>query len=526
MSDHRYLHCTQVFTDGINRLNQVERLPDGRLFTLACFGKTDNGGHFSREPVSQYVMGRVSEDEGKTWKTPTFIYEISDRDAMTLLGEFMIDCDGRIHAFFMHIYNISWGLPHPKGDIMYMRLDNEKGDNLVYRKLECLDRYTGSMNNAVQLDSGRIVVPFSTISGAKDSIFVSSTVYSDDGGDTWKASNDVSVVSDETHIESGAVEPVVVEAAPDVLVMLIRTVLNRIWYAISYDEGATWTQAKPSLIPSSNAPSVPLKFPDGRILLSWNDVLGQPMNGVRYSFARQCLHAAISDDGLKTLQGVRIIVRKRAEDPDDLLNCYPFASMAGNGEVFLRPFSVNNDDVHWGEPQGTLLRMCPDGLLETEMSNRFEEWVTDCTVDKAGLYLRPTKDGVAYACVNFPYAEEGEITLFAKQAEVPQGAKLLLSDSYLDRLTFLPEKRKGEYADIIGKPYVEAAMAVGGKWKISWNNEKLEVISVAGTETVSLREWGRGFNHMILLFESEGELDINVFHMKAIRTGMKTGIVY
>ena len=98
MNEKRYLHCRPICTDGCYRMNQVERLPDGRLFTLACFGKTNSGGHFSKEPVSQFLMGRVSSDEGKTWQTPTFVYEIPEKDAMTLLGEFMIDRAGRMPA--------------------------------------------------------------------------------------------------------------------------------------------------------------------------------------------------------------------------------------------------------------------------------------------------------------------------------------------------------------------------------------------------------------------------------------------
>ncbi len=121
MGEKRYLHCTPVCTDGVRRLNQAEPLPDRRLFTMACFGKVNQGGHFSKEPVSQYVMGRVSEDGGKTWKSPTFFYELPDKMPMTALAAFMIDRDGRIHAFFMRICNIDWhDTALLKGDISYM----------------------------------------------------------------------------------------------------------------------------------------------------------------------------------------------------------------------------------------------------------------------------------------------------------------------------------------------------------------------------------------------------------------------
>lgn len=72
---------------------------------------------------------------------------------------------------------------------------------------------------------------------------------------------------------------------------------------------------------------------------------------------------------------------------------------------------------------------------------------------------------------------------------------------------------------------MEAGLPAGGNWRISWDKEKL---TVAGKETltVPLHSWGRGFNHMILLFEGEGRIDIRTFHMKAVKGGMETGISY
>ena len=98
MSEKRFLHCREIHTDATSRMNQVERLPDGRLFTMASFCKSNSGGRFSKLPVSQYVMGRVSEDEGKTWKGPTFFYELPDTMPMTALAETLIDREGRMFS--------------------------------------------------------------------------------------------------------------------------------------------------------------------------------------------------------------------------------------------------------------------------------------------------------------------------------------------------------------------------------------------------------------------------------------------
>ena len=528
MDNNRFLHCDSLYTDTNTNMNDVRRLRDGRLFTVGIIGKASSGGRYSCAPSDQFLMGRVSTDEGKSWQL-TFVKQLPESTALTVPGDFLIDRDGRIHIFFLHIYSMDPGFKDSKayhGDITYARLDDADGNGMIYKKIDALDRYTGSMNCVLQLKSGRIIAPFSTINYTAGSAFVSSVVYSDDGGDTWLASNDVSVVSNESNIESGAVEPIVVEAKEGVLVMLIRTVLNRLYYAVSYDEGATWTQAMPTLIPSSNAPGAVLRMPDGRILLSWNDVLGHPMHGVRYSMARQCLHAAVSDDGLKTLKGARMIVRKRQDDPDNVLNCYPFITPASETEVFVRPFSVQDrEGTTWVQPQAHLLRMNPDDLLAGEMTDSFEEWITDCEISESGICMKPTVSGMACATVNFPYAQEGQISL-KTQGSLPAGTRILLSDSYLDRSTFLPGNVDGAYAEYLKGVYVELEPSAGGEWAIEWNEKSLTLTSSGKAQTVSMDAWGKGFNHLTVLFEGEEQtLEITGFSMRG-KGGMKTGIEY
>lgn len=528
MNDPKFIRCTPVCTDGASRLNTVQRLPDGRLFTVAVFGKAYVHGHFSKQPVTQYLMGRVSEDEGKTWQESTFFYVLPDRDAMYMQGCFLIDRDGRIHIFMLHIQNISDSISGCIGGIMYCRMEDEHGTGLICRKIKCLDRYTGAMNNFIQISSGRLVAPFSTAVAIEGCPFVSSCIYSDDGGDTWQVSNDVAITSDESHIESGAVEPVVLEVQPGVLLMLIRTVLNYIWYSVSYDGGATWGKPQASKIPSSNAPSVPLVLKDGRILLVWNDVLGYPMTGVRYSCARQCLHAAVSDDGLKTLKGVRIITRKQRKDPDRVTNCYPFATYADEKEVFIRQISIGDgDDTHWGDPQAALLRLNPDDLQSNFVENNFEEWVTDCDADQNGIRLRPTVGGLAYAVTDFPYATFGRATL-SLSGTIPENAALIVSDSYLDRATFLPEHKTGNYADVVGKPYVEIPLpnGCGGAVEIEWNADRIMMTCGNTVKEIPLSDWNRGFNQLAVTFTGEGAVDITDFSVEAIAGAMETGIVY
>ncbi len=527
MDNNRFLHCKYLYTDTVANMNDVQRLPDGRLFTIGLIGKVNQGGRYGSSPSDQFLMGRVSSDEGKSWQI-SFIKQLPESTALTVLGDFLIARDGRIHLFFVHIYSMDpafHDVSAYSGDITYARLDDACGNGMIYKKIDALDRYTGSMNCVLQLKSGRIIAPFSTIEQTKDTAFISSVVYSDDGGNTWFASNDVSVVSNEFNIESGAVEPIVVSAADGVLVMLIRTVLNRLYYSVSYDDGATWSQAKPTHIPSSNAPGGVIRMENGRIVLVWNNALGYPMTGTRYSFARQCLHAAISDDGLKTLRGARIIMRKRRDDPDSILNCYPFCTPASETEIFVRPFSVQDrEGTMWVQPQAHLLRLNPEDLLCDEMHNSFDEWITDCESDEGGIRMTSDKHGVAYACVNFPYAQEGRITLNA-EGLLSENTKLILSDCYLDRATFLnidhDEARRPYLIDL----FTELTPTIGGRWDIEWTKDVITLRTEDGIQTIHAN--GRGFNHLGVLVKGENAcLNITSFDMQRIGGDMATGIEY
>lgn len=527
MDNNRFLHCEYLYTDTIHNMNDVQRLSDGRLFTVGMIGKASQGGKYCCASSDQFLFGRISEDEGKSWQV-SFLKQLPESTALTLVGDFLIDRDGRIHIFFVHIYSMD---PHfcsagaYNGDITYARLDDAYGNGMIYKKIDALDRYTGSMNCVLQLESGRIIAPFSTIAKVAGSAFVSSVVYSDDGGDTWFASNDVSVVSNESSIESGAVEPIVVKAADGVLVMLIRTVLNRLYYAVSYDEGETWTQAEKTNIPSSNAPGGVVRLANGRIVLAWNNALGYPMTGTRYSTARQCLHAAVSEDGLKTLRGVRMIMRKRNNDPDNVFNCYPFCTPASDTEAFVRPFSVQDrEGAMWVQAQAHLLRLNPDDLLEDEMHDRFDEWITDCEADENGI--RMTSDGkeIAYACVNFPYAQQGSI-IMQVNGQLPAEAKILLSDCYIDRATFR-QKDNSAYDEYVQDLYEEVVPTAGGRWEIRWDECSVTLLidDQVCAETQKMRS---GFNHLaVLLKGADGKLDITHFEMQRMGGDLETGIEY
>jgi len=521
MEESKHLNCRLLCTELVNNMQWVERLPDGRLFTLMEHGKPTNGR--CAVPASQFIFGRISEDNGKTWRNPYFMFEWPDKDAAFCLQGWKSDSEGRIHAFA-----VAMTLFKPEedgqldGHIAYVRFDSYRGENPYYSDIPALRRYTGSLNNLIETESGRIVVPFSTYVKPK---FVSNVLYSDDHGETFKASHDITVTDPEAHCESGALEPVIAEVKPGVLVMLIRTVLDNLWYSVSYDCGETWTESKPTRLRSSNSPALLQKMPDGRFFLAWNNCLGHPYVGVRYSAARQCLHAAISDDGLRTVRGGRIIVKKEIGDLNNVHNAYPTSAMWDDKEILMKHIDVQSKDGStWSATQAYLLTLNPDFLDASEVNDNWEEWVSDLEKSENGIVMHPTDDGVAHAVTSFPYGTKGRITL-QTSGDMPNGCRLLLSDCYLDRLNFMPNRRDAKYDGVVGKPYLELVPHESGTWEIEWDSSEV-ALTVNKKEKTVLKNSTAGFNHIAVLFEDEGELTLNSFRAVSESPELVTGIEY
>ena len=519
----KHVHGELLCTEALEYMQWVETLEDGRLFTIMSVGKPDGARNYT--PCSQFLFGRISDDNGKTWNTPYYLYTWPNQKTAFCMQGWKSDSDGRIHVFASGItkYDCS-DMSNAKleGHIAYVRFDSYRGENPYYSDIPALPRYTGSLNNAIELNCGRLVVPFSTYLGGK---FVSNTIWSDDHGDTWNASNDVRLIDEENNCESGAVEPVVAQVDDNTLVMLIRTVNNYLYYAVSYDKGETWSEAFPTKIPSSNAPATIQKLPDGRFFIAWNNCLGQPMHGVRYSAARQCLHGAISDDGLRTFHGARIVVKKEAGDKDRVQNTYPTTALANEQEILLKHFEVDGKEgSNWRAIQAFLLKLNPDFLMETEVHDNWNEWITELPQTEKGICFQGSIEQPAHAIGNFPYAESGTMVLSCT-GDSALGCRILLSDCYFDRANFLQNARTEQYKELVGMPYDELTPNTVGEWKIIWDKESISLfVNDVLTETV--KKSRAGYNHVSIVVHGEGSVFLKHFDMEAIENKWETSIVY
>jgi hypothetical protein len=342
-------------------VNYIASLSDGRFVSILNDpAPLENLGSARPE---RWTSVRSSADGGRTWKEPArgFAYPAGPGLAIPVVT--CADKRDRLHSFGLRFYGTGRaGLPW-HSEAVHTTSDDGGASWCAVKAIDFGHRYTGSLNCVLVMDNGRILLPLSYLAPERRSgRFVSMTVYSDDGGETWGRSNDCAVEGGGQFIESGAAEPVVVQLNSGLVWMVIRTTTGYFWESFSND-GAVWTPPQPTRIVSSNAPAGVLRLTDGRIVLAWNNLFGEPMREHGISYARQKLHIAISTDDAQTWSVPKVVAEVEPGDLPKAQTTYPYLCQAADGAIVLIYHRVHaRPDRDWHYPIRELLRIDPDWL--------------------------------------------------------------------------------------------------------------------------------------------------------------------
>ena len=412
----------------------------------------------SRDQGQPCVVVRSSGDGGQSWSDESIVFRGYDD-----VTEALVDRDGEIHLFFIRAPDSAQSLPtggeesRPLvGQLVKMRLDiwytRSHGGRATYDMPRMIWKgYTGALNSVIQTRHGRILLPFSFLTnrswgnrggGFADFTFAgqydSTLIYSDDGGTTWKAANNLSIPVPDIVSAYGAVEPVVVELKNKIW-MLIRGQTGRFYDSWSADDGATWAKPKSTDIISSDSPAGLVRLSDGRLVLLWNCCLRYP-----YAYGgRQVLHAAISSDEGKTWRGYREVARDRFRNE-------PPPKTGDHGTAYPFPIATRDDKILFrtGQGEGRVEIKLLDPLYlyqarqETDWQQKLEDWsiygtkgvglgpAEGSTTGQALTIRRVDTDFPSAAVWNFPMGSTGTLRMRVKLPRDGEGFRIGLTDHY------------------------------------------------------------------------------------------------
>lgn len=466
------------------RLGYAARLADGRL--LLVTGDCRPREKWDDLSITQPIYGRFSSDEAATWSDSQLLFHLPGPGFLHMVLP-LGTRDGAIHlvGFDISQYSPPVDWSKPTADIWHT-VSRDGGKSWeTPQNIDWGHRYTGALNSIIELKSGRILVVFSYLDETRErGFFVSDAIYSDDGGKTWHQSkNDVPVDSGGKGVESGAAEPVVVELADGRVWMVIRTQAGYLFESYSRDGGETWSPAQRTIFRASNAPAGVLRLKDGRLVLIWNNEIGEPfMHGISYS--RLSLVMAIQDEN--GWHGYREVAPPFGPE-DKAAAHYPFLVELSDGDILVgygdwgrasRPRKRKDECTTLWNGDTRFLRVDPQWLLETEAREDFSQGIKNLqTMETAGVQVisgpegkpalrlqKPKTDQSSGATWNFPFEQTGSLKMRLRVEPGFQGAYFALSEYFLRpsnrqggtfRWMIGPDRKlKGQYAN--EGPYQEA----------------------------------------------------------------------
>jgi hypothetical protein len=432
--------------------NDLIILPDGSWESYPI--RVENG----RNTLTR----RRSNDYGRTWSEPEELVQLP------VQGVLMALLDRRLEVqLFLLVQRLEGAgkkiATEEFNDIWQLR--SSSGRTQWSKPRRIFPGYVGSLQGAIQLKSGRILVPFAwwipgRVLGPPAGPHYSTTIYSDDDGETWTLSpaKITAPCYDGYNGESfGAVEPMLLELRDGRIWMLIRTQTGFLYESFSKG-GINWSEAWPTRFRSPDAPCFLLRLHDQSIALIWNQCEVPPrVQGEGVYGGRDVLHGAISKDEGKTWRGFREVYRdplRNASPPawGDRGTAYPFGVVAKDARIAL----VTGQ----GEGRRSLVLIEPGWLLETEAFDDFSHGLEEWSVYKpfgpakrwwrdreqgAQLIENPTRPGTKVlhlskkddkaadgAVWNFPSGRKGTLTVRAQFRKGFQGAVIVLLDRFID----------------------------------------------------------------------------------------------
>ena len=266
------------------------------------------------------ISGIVSKDGGRTWSAPRVYADDADAKVNTMSPAITRLKDGRL----MLAYSWRSGGNHRDNYgpcARRVRFSSDEGATWSEPTRITPDDgtyHTGCHDRAWVLPSGRILVQCHTNTargtGTGDRYYHKTVyiAYSDDAGRTWQRTGHLT-----ENVKVGLNESCVAQRADGSLLMFLRSWRGQSFMSESRDEGATWSEPRPSGVVNPDAPTYVTRLPKSdELLMIWNCNFNLPRHTLRvparegqpaievplggHATSRCPLLCAVSQDGGRT----------------------------------------------------------------------------------------------------------------------------------------------------------------------------------------------------------------------------------
>lgn len=246
------------------------------------------------------VLMRTSTDHGETWSAATLV-DRPDEGVRPGRPALIQARDGTLWVFYFGWVKYDATDPSASQSDIWV-VHSRDGGTTWSGRTRAWAGYTGMLQGGIETSGGHMLLPFCRL--AEPRRFVAVCLYSTDGGASWHASEDIDFgpqVDAEVRdpLNGGTLEPTVVELSDGRILMLIRTIVGRLWSSESRDGGVTWSAPRETGI-SCGGTVVVERLASGRLALLWNPADWESPMAKRYGFPHGFTRMAIAlsdDDG-------------------------------------------------------------------------------------------------------------------------------------------------------------------------------------------------------------------------------------
>ncbi|MCC6704372.1 MAG: exo-alpha-sialidase, partial [Thermomicrobiales bacterium] len=142
----------------VGDVNYIATFSDGELVTLLN-GHPERIIELDKVRPERPVLLRRSSDDGATWSDPAPAFAYPSDVGFSMPVATVVDQNDRLHAFGLRFLELNWPDGPWKSELLHTTSDDRGRTWGVTKSIDFGHDYTGSINNVIVLDSGRVVLP-------------------------------------------------------------------------------------------------------------------------------------------------------------------------------------------------------------------------------------------------------------------------------------------------------------------------------------------------------------------------------